>query len=361
MSAAQHIPTPEDITAAWLTERLRAGGHPEADVRAFSAERIGTGQIGLCIRYELELARPDATTPRSLVGKFPSDDPVSRATGVQLRNYLKEVRFYRELKDRLDISTPRCYYAEIVAEGPEFMVLLEDLRPAVQGDQLGGCDESVAAAAVLELVGLHAPSWNDAALRGVDWLGEPSVESREMLRSLYQTLLPGFLDRYGARLEADEAAIIARVAEAPAGPLFSGLQSPYALVHVDYRLDNLLIDSRERPPTIAVVDWQSITLGSPLSDVAYFLGAGMLPERRRPVEQGIVGAYHRALGEHGVGDYPWDRCWMDYRRGSFAGFGVTVIASMLVQQTPRGDDMFTVMARRHSRHALDLGAAEFLG
>lgn len=151
------------------------------------------------------------------------------------------------------------------------------------------------------------------------------------------------------------------MAEAPAGPLFSGLQSPYALVHVDYRLDNLLIDSRERPPTIAVVDWQSITLGSPLSDVAYFLGAGMLPERRRPVEQGIVGAYHRALGEHGVGDYPWDRCWMDYRRGSFAGFGVTVIASMLVQQTPRGDDMFTVMARRHSRHALDLGAAEFLG
>ena len=40
---------------------------------------------------------------------------------------------------------------------------------------------------------------------------------------------------------------------------------------------------------------------------------------------------------------------------------VTVIASMLVQQTERGDEMFTAMARRHSRHALDLGSAEFLG
>jgi hypothetical protein len=37
-----------------------------------------------------------------------------------------------------------------------------------------------------------------------------------------------------------------------------------------------------------------------------------------------------------------------------------VIASMLVQQTERGDDMFTAMARRHARHALDLGAIEFL-
>jgi aminoglycoside/choline kinase family phosphotransferase len=360
MSQSTTIPTPDDVTPAWLTARLREGGHPDADVRAFTATRIGTGQIGLCIRYELELVRPDSGAPRSLVGKFPSDDPVSRATGVQLRNYLKEVRFYRELQHRLGISTPRCYYADIVGDGPEFMVLLEDLRPAVQGDQLEGCDEAVAEAAVLELVGLHAPSWNDASLRGVDWIGEPSEESRSMLQGLYASLLPGFLERYGARLEADEAEIIARVAAAPLAPLFDGLEPPYSLVHVDYRLDNLLVDHRTAPPRIAVVDWQSITLGRPLSDVAYFIGAGLLPERRRPVEQNIVRAYHRALCERGIDGYDWVRCWRDYRRGTFAGFGVTVIASMLVQQTPRGDEMFTVMARRHSRHALDLNAGEFL-
>lgn len=32
----------------------------------------------------------------------------------------------------------------------------------------------------------------------------------------------------------------------------------------------------------------------------------------------------------------------------------------LVQQTERGDAMFVAMARRHARHALDLGSAEFL-
>jgi len=354
------IPTPDTITAQWLTEQLRAGGYPEAEVRGFRAARIGTGQIGLCLRFELDLAAGGPEVPRTLVGKFPSDDPTSRATGVQLRNYLKEVSFYQALKRRLDINTPRCFYAEIVGEGPEFALLLEDLAPARQGDQLAGCGAEVARAAVLELVGLHAPSWNVEEFRGVDWIGEPDDAGRTQTRALYKALLPGFLDRYGVRLGRDEADIIAAVADAPAGPLFSGVGRPFALVHVDYRLDNLLIDQRQTPPAIAVVDWQSITIGSPLNDVAYFLGAGMLPEARQPVEQEIVRAYHDRLLEHGIEDYSWARCWEDYRRGTFAGFGVTVIASMLVQQTERGDEMFTVMARRHSRHALDLGAQAFL-
>ena len=356
------IPTPATVTPAWLTERLRSAGY-DAEVVGFRASRIGTGQIGLCVRYELEFAAgsaDDGAAPRTLVGKFPSDDPTSRATGVQLRNYLKEVSFYRDLQGRLDISTPRCFYAEIEGEGPNFALLLEDLAPARQGDQLTGCTADVARAAVLELVGLHAPSWNTPAFRGVEWIGEPDEAGRENMRQLYGSLLPGFLARYGARLAPDQIEIIAAVAEAPAGPLFSGLGDPYALVHVDYRLDNLLIDQRRSPPGIAVVDWQSITLGSPLNDVAYFLGAGMQPEARREAERDIVRAYYERLLERGIDDYRWASCWQDYRRGAFAGFGVTVIASMLVQQTARGDEMFTAMAQRHSRHALDVGAGEFL-
>ncbi|MEQ8483889.1 MAG: phosphotransferase [Pseudomonadales bacterium] len=356
------IPTPDDVDAAWLTARLREAGHAGVTVRACEAERIGTGQIGLCMRYRLDLADdPEGTAPRSLVGKFPSADPVSRATGVQLRNYLKEVSFYQRLQQRLSIPTPRCYFAAIDGEGPEFALLLEDLHPARQGDQLAGCDADVAREAVLALVGLHAPSWNDEALRGIDWLGEPSAQSRAMGLALYRELLPAFLGRYGHRLADDERAIISRVADAEAGPLFAPLPAPFSLVHVDYRLDNLLIDRAEVPPRVAVVDWQSITLGSPLADVAYFLGAGLEPPARRAAEEAIVRDYHQALQAAGIRDYGFTACWNDYRRGTFAGFGVTVIASMLVQQTARGDDMFTVMARRHSRHAIDLGAEAFLG
>lgn len=353
------IPTPDSIDAEFLTRSLRAAGHSDVTVRGFAGRSIGTGQLGRCIRYDLELDGADDTVPRSLVGKYPSDDPNSRRTGVQLRNYLKEVHFYSDLQARLTVRTPRCYHAVIEGEGPEFMLLLEDLAPAVQGDQLAGCSPDVARAAVVELAGLHAPTWCDASLRGLEWLGEPNDMTVQIGRMLYRAQLPAFIERFSDRLEPDEQDIIERVVDSQ-GPPFEPLAEVFALVHVDYRLDNLLIDEGQAPPTVAVVDWQSLTLGNPLSDVAYFMGAGLQPEARREVEEDIVRDYHRAIGEAGVKDYGWERCWADYRRGVFAGFAVTVVASTLVEQTERGDAMFTAMARRHARHALDLGSSEFL-
>jgi hypothetical protein len=214
------IPRAEDVDREWLTERLRAAGH-DAVVRGFRATRIGTGQIGKCIRFELDLERADAATPSSLVGKFPSDDPLSRATGVQLGNFVKEVSFYCSLQSSVSIRTPRCYYAEIDGQGPDFALLLEDLRPARQGDQLAGCSVAVARAAVHELVGLHAPHWCDAGLRGIPWLGESRPENAAAMRGFYQQLLGPFLGRYGARLERDEAEIIERVGASAAAPLFA--------------------------------------------------------------------------------------------------------------------------------------------
>jgi hypothetical protein len=275
-----------------------------------------------------------------------------------LKNYLKEVSFYQQLQSRLEIRTPRCYYATIEGQGPEHLLLLEDLAPAVQGDQLAGCSAEVARAAVLELVGLHAPTWCDAELKKLDWLGAANEIIVQIGRALYQAQLTPFLDRFRERLEPDEVAIIERVAGSQ-GPPFELLGDVFSVVHVDYRLDNLMIDASQSPPGVATVDWQSATLANPLADVAYFLGAGLLPEVRREVERDIVADYHRALGAAGVEGYDFERCWNDYRRGVFAGFAVTVVAAPMVVQTERGDEMFTAMARRHARHAIDLGCEEF--
>ncbi len=351
------IPTSDSISPAWLTEQLNRHG-VEGTVSGYDAQQIGTGQIGKCVRYALEYA--SGTGPASVVAKFPSDDPTSRATGVVLRNFLKEVRFYQELQSRVQIRTPFCYYAEIVDEGPEFAVLMEDLSPAQQGDQLEGCDADVARAAVLELVGLHAPGWCDTSLGELEYLKPGDAADTGVMRELYNSQLPGFLDRYGPELESDEREIIAAVGEAREAPLYRSTPATFSLVHIDYRLDNLLIHRAADGIEVTAVDWQSIGLGAPLNDVAYFLGAGMLPEPRRGVEESIVEAYHERLGAVGVTDFDAAQCWRAYREGTFAGFGVTVIASMLVQRTERGDQMFTAMARRHARHAIDLNGAEFL-
>lgn len=358
MGVASEIPAPADVDAEFLTSVLDVNGFGAA-VTGFTAEPVGTGQIGQCIRYELELASADESCPKTLVGKFASDDETSRATGVALRNYVREVRFYQEIQDRVSIRTPRCYHAAIDGDGPDFALILEDLAPAVPGDQLLGCSPAVAEAAVGEAIGLHAPTWNDSAFNEIDWL-VPQVDPAAPKRGeLYGQLLAPFFDRFRSRLEADEAAIIEKVASSTGAP-WNAEGDPTSLVHVDYRLDNVLIDDRTNPPTVTVVDWQSVTVGNPLVDVAYFLGAGLQPEVRRETDEGIVHSYYQGLLEAGVRDYSWDRCWADYRQASFHGFVITVIASTIVVETERGNDMFTAMAKRHARHALDLGAEEFL-
>ena len=131
------------------------------------------------------------------------------------------------------------------------------------------------------------------------------------------------------------------------------------LAHGDYRLDNMLFGPPGSDRPLVVVDWQTVRLGCGTSDVAYFLGAGLHPDVRRAHERDLVARYHAALSSYGV-DYPFDACWEDYRRYSFAGYVMAVIASVLVGRTERGDAMFMAMANRHAAQAVDLDATDLL-
>jgi len=282
-------------------------------------------------------------------------DETSRATAKSLRSYENEVRFYQELAPDLPIRTPHAYYAEIDDDSVSFTLLLEDLAPARQGDQLSGCSPDQANLAVQELVKLHASRWGDSTLAQIEWLHGDKSANNQFLAALLPGLWDGFRSRYSADLSSD-------VIEAGSA-LFAGIEAylfadpgPSTVVHGDYRLDNLLFDPAPGGVPIAVVDWQMCTDGSAMSDVAYFVGAGLRVDERRAVEEDLVRSYHEALSGAGVEDYPLERCWRDYRRGTWSGLVMAVAASMLVERTARGDQMFLTMAGRHSRHALDLDA-----
>jgi len=351
--------TAKEMDAAWFNALFAETGLPANPVVQVHHTQIGTGQIGKCYRFDLKYEGAATQMPTRLVGKFPSDNEASRATGVLLRNYYTEVRFYQQFAQRLSLRMPHCFYADIEGDGPNFVLLLEDMAPAVPGDQLLGCTAEVARAAVLELVGLQVPFWCDPHLKSYDYLWTDSPPTID-IQTLYVDCLPTFFERYGSALTQDERRIIEQVGSASGCPLFTPPSMPFCLEHVDYRLDNMLIDNSCTPPKLTVIDWQSVRLGKPMNDVAYFLGAGLQSEVRRPVEADIVRAYHQSLLANNIVDYSWENCWRDYRQGTFSGFGVTVIASTLVEETARGNEMFKTMARRHARHALDLRADEFL-
>jgi aminoglycoside phosphotransferase (APT) family kinase protein len=66
-----------------------------------------------------------------------------------------------------------------------------------------------------------------------------------------------------------------------------------ALVHGDYRIDNLMF-APDAPRVLAVVDWELSTLGHPLADLGYLCMALRLP--RNPALPGLAGLDRAALG-----------------------------------------------------------------
>jgi aminoglycoside/choline kinase family phosphotransferase len=264
-----------------------------------------------------------------------------------------EVRFYQLVAPTVTVRTPRCFHADVDPATAEFVLILEDMAPARAGDQVSGCTVDEAALALIELAALHAPRWGDPTLGDLEWLHRRTPESDDVGVVLMPALFEGFVARYGDVLD-DDVLEVGRRLMAGIGGYLRQQSRPWTVQHADFRLDNLLFGSAEGGAPLAVVDWQTVTLGPGAADVSYFLGAGPSVDDRRAHEERLVREYHDALVAGGVDGYSFDDCFTDYRRYAYAGYLMAVGASMMVERTARGDEMFLTMARRHAAQIVDL-------
>lgn len=350
---------PEEMTARWLTSVLRhAGLLGDAEVTAFDVEPVGTGQMGDSFRIHLTFP-PGADCPDTLVGKFTAADEQSRATGVSMRTAEVEVRFYQQVAPTLPARIARCFYAEVDPSTARFTLLLEDLAPLSAGDQVKGCTVDQAAAATEELAKVHAPRWGDPRLERLDWLNRRDEEANTTLAAVFPLLYDAFVERYGTRLpdpvRAVGDAFFPRIAE-----YFVAHHGPRTVQHADFRVDNLLFGDMPGSP-VAIVDWQTVTLGPGAADVSYFLGGSLEVDDRRRTEVDLLHQYLDALSAAGVEGYAWDDLWRDYRRRAYDGLVMAVGAAIMVARTDRGDEMFIAMARRAAAHAEDLESFALIG
>ena len=138
--------TPDDVTPRWLSEVLGA------PVTAADVTPIGTGQTGATYRVAVTYGG-DTDLPDSFVIKLPAqDDAVHERVAP---SYRSEYAFYTEVADTVAVPLARCYHCAIADDGRQFALLLADMSPAEQGDQILGCTPAEAQLAVTALAGLH--------------------------------------------------------------------------------------------------------------------------------------------------------------------------------------------------------------
>lgn len=356
MRTFEVVDRPELLTAAWLTAALRAEGHG-VTVASVARTSVGTGQMGESFRLTLTFEGDPGSVPASLIAKLPTPNEALRpmVSGA----YRAELAFYRDLAPHLPVRVPHTYVLAAAEDHTTFVLLMEDLAPRTQGDQILGCSAAAAELAVVNLAGLHAGSWCDPRLADIEWLSPRDEASAQALADVYVDATQIFIDRYRPRLDADDIALLGQIPAAIAAWSL-GRPERFSLVHGDYRLDNLMFPELTLPEApgasdVVALDWQTLSVGLPARDLAYVLETGLPPEVRAASEHELVGAYHRALCGHGVTDYSLDQCFDDYRYGALQGPLITVLGAAYGAPTDRGDEMFVAMIRRSCAAVRELG------
>jgi hypothetical protein len=224
----------------------------------------------------------------------------------------------------------------------------------VPGEQVGGCDADAAVAAAVNLAGLHGPLWSDPAVWDVPHLAPLTRDDVEFFAAVFTDAATTFTARFGAALDRRDLAVLDGV-PGVLDRFLRGRSERFAVLHGDYRLDNLLFAP---DGTVAAVDWQTMTVGLPARDLAFLVATSLEPADRRAAEHDVVAAYHAALVGHGVAGFDLATCFEDYRVGMLQCPLILVLGAAYSTPSARGDEMFTVMSRRALRAIAELGSLE---
>ena len=334
------------VSAEYLAQHLGVSG-----LKVESVTPIGTGQMAESYRVSFA-AGSHGQLPPSVVVKVPSQSESSRAASRITRCYELETGFYTHVRSLVGVSAPNCLHVWFDAPSDDFVLVLEDIVSGKQGDQLSGASVEQARAAIDELVLLHAPLWNSPQLNTLSWMPRHTMESSQGTRDLLRSVFAGFTSRFESRVGAEVLELGAQLVANIDG-YDRAFPNNETIVHRDFRLDNLLFTETSHGTQVKVVDWQTASISSGATDLAYFIGASFAPEQRRLVEIELVHRYHDGLTQSGI-SMSWTEAWDQYRLFATSGYIMAIVASMLVKQTERGDAMFAAMANRHGQQMIDL-------
>ncbi|MFZ9884614.1 MAG: phosphotransferase [Ilumatobacteraceae bacterium] len=321
-----------------------------AKLKISSISPIGTGQMAES--YRVKFLQESGEKIESVVVKVPSQNVNSRSASRTTRCYELETSFYSSLRNSLKVDTPKCFHVWYDATSDDFVLVLEDIKDANQGDQITGATVEQADAAINQLVNLHAPMWGSEKLNQIEWLPKHSLNVATGTSQLLRSVFAGFAERFAEKVNSEIISLGERLVS-KIDRYYGAFPTLLTVAHRDFRLDNLLFTPQGNKIGVKVVDWQTVGAMPGASDLGYFIGASFTVEGRRDYEQTLVQSYCERLAAQKI-DVSNNEIWAQYRLLGTSGYIMAIVASMLVKQTDRGDAMFAVMANRHGQQMLDL-------
>ena len=306
----------DELTPAILGAAL-AERHPGVvveHVEVVAAKRCGEGVASTADRLVLDLSyRPGtaARLPRRLILKTMLASPHAPEA-----MYENEVRFYRELRDHVDIETPAVYASSFDPATGRFGLLLEDLteREARFPSALDPVSVDEVRSILGHLATLHARYWDSPRFDDdLAWLGTPLAGGMaDVFQTIGLELIEDQVERHPFKQEL--IAPLGRTVAEMWGLLWRVQRrhcaAPTTLLHGDPHLGNTYMLPGGRG---GLLDWQLMMRGSWAHDVTYLMVTALDPEARSAHQHDLLGEYLDRLVAAGVRDAPtpdsaFDQC-----------------------------------------------------
>jgi len=372
-----------DLTPEWLTSALQKRGLLTTDtVEGVRVEQIGEGEGFMCIvaRLHLNYCGNVDNAPPTMIVKLPSLLPGNRMMGELIGAYWREIHLYEELTGNMAINTPKVYYSDltpdpmrprinmimkvvelmpawivdkvmsgskdIVNNSPHrYVIMIEDLAPAVPGDQLNGASVERCKQVLSMAATLHAEFWQHPILDKTYWITDPRITFRSR-HQMFLEARPAFLARFASHLTEHEHKLLSWFDEH--GVKFQKQyhkEAPSTLRHGDFRLDNIFFE--EGSDKVILADWQLSSRGPAAEEVAYLLSGALDVAATDADEEALLAHYHSELVAAGITDYDYQQFQKDYAKGMLLMLGVHGAATSDIDVgEERGDELMKIWLDR---------------
>ncbi len=306
------------LSPDWLTAALDDIGKGERVVEAHIVDDYTT--VASKVRFEAVIEARDGQRRRRsycVKGGFSGD---------HILNLGVEGRFLRELAPAIGVRAPSCVYTGIDdATGRSLFIMgdlvSEDVR--FLNSQFAYTPE-LTAATLGQLALLHAETWGEDNLAGLDWLAanRPRVAEMIPVEVLHRRINDGRAAGLPAYLRDAE--------RIKAAMLRVSAPQRVCIVHGDPHSLNIYLDREGRP---GFLDWQLAHVGHWATDVGYHIATVLDVDARRRHEKALLRGYFEDLARLGQEPPSWDGAFADYSTHIAYGYFLWCVAQM----TPRVD------------------------
>jgi hypothetical protein len=336
----------EDITPQWVEGVLKGSKalEPDVSVTSLNIERIGEGVGILSILQRVTPSySKDTKAPKSIVVKYPTDDPTQRFTADALAFYIRELVFYKECAPDAPFGTAKCYGQAIAGDNTDFTIVMEDIGHLRSLNQLEGVSLSDSKVLLEKLADFHAMWWGSPKLANYATTFQP------ISNPTYHAVLPMLwtggwpvVEEHAGHLIPENVREIGAMWAEKCQWMLDNLMTPTTLCHGDYRADNIMFNGSE--PT--VIDFQIIGTGSGIYDVGYFISQSIDTSVRRGHDRELLNVYLDRLEKHGI-EVDREEAWRQYLVCICfcVTYGVTTFSGY-TEQNERGQSLLREMLLR---------------